>query len=71
MIRSIPHILLAEVMDPNVILYRALIQIDFPLERLMPLVDTFRDKHNDEVVPRILEVCIELDKVRSTMKTDE
>ena len=45
-------------------IYRALVQIDFPLERLMPLVDLFREKYNDEVMPRILEVCIEMDKVR-------
>ena len=31
----------------------------------MPLVDLFREKYNDEVVPRILEVCIEMDKVRA------
>ena len=48
-------------------IYRALVQIDFPLERLMPLVDLFREKYNDEVVPRILEVCIEMDKVRMTV----
>ena len=29
----------------------------------MPLIDTFHKNYNDEVVPRILEVCIEMDKV--------
>ena len=31
----------------------------------MPLIEIFHEKWNDEVVPRILEVCIELDKVRA------
>ena len=33
----------------------------------MPLVDLFHEKYNDEVVPRILKVCIEMDKVRAMM----
>ena len=49
--------------DPTNPARRALVQIDFPLERLMPLIDTFHKNYNDEVVPRILEVCIEMDKV--------
>ena len=48
------------------VFHRALVQIEYPLERLMPLVHLFQEKYNDEVVPRILEVCIEMDKVRVT-----
>ena len=54
-----------------VIFHRALVQIEYPLERLMPLVHLFQEKYNDEVVPRILEVCIEMDKVRVTTEMSE
>ena len=50
------------------IFHRALVQIEYPLESLMPLVHLFQEKYNDEVVPRILEVCIEMDKVRVTRR---
>ena len=48
---------------------RALVQIEYPLEQLMPLIHLFQEKYNDEVVPRILEVCIEMDKVRVVTKS--
>ena len=51
------------------VFHRALVQIEYPLERLMPLVHLFQEKYNDEVVPRILEVCIEMDKVRVLTKS--
>ena len=51
------------------VFHRALVQIEYPLERLMPLVHLFQEKYNDEVVPRILEVCIEMDKVRVVTKS--